>query len=121
MSHGLIHLIANNVATNIGKRFLNLLDKSFSLTHKLHKLLKYIYRPPPSRKNKLKMSDFIDEFDTFLADVVLTKGKLIIMGDLNFHLDETESADCNKLNDLLETYGLQQRGNEPIPTRVTTF
>ena len=62
------------------------------------------------------MSDFTNEFDTFLADVVLTKGKLIIMGDLNFHLEETESADCNKLNDLLETYSLQQHVNEPTHT-----
>ena len=67
-----------------------------------------VYRPPPSKKNKLKTSEFFEEFNTFLADQILVKGKLIILGDFNFHLDHKNNADTIRFNNLLDTYGLTQ-------------
>ena len=85
-----------------------------------------VYRPPPSQRNGLKNSDFFKEFDELLSDVVLVKGKLIILGDLNIHLDSTQSADCVKFADLLHTYGLVQlvkdgthRGNHTLDAVIT--
>ena len=71
-----------------------------------------IYRPPPSQKNKFKTSDFMDEFDAFLAEVVVATGKVIILGDLNIHLDRIQSAECIKFNNMLQTYGLVQLVNK---------
>ena len=85
-----------------------------------------VYRPPPSRKNRLKYSDFIDEFDEFLSDVVMLKGKLVILGDLNIHLDSIQSADCVRFDGLLQTYALVQlvkeathRGNHTLDAVIT--
>ena len=72
-----------------------------------------VYRPPPSKKNKLKTSEFFEEFNTFLADQILVKGKLIILGDFNFHLDHKNNADTIRFNNLLDTYGLTQLVKEP--------
>ena len=72
-----------------------------------------VYRLPPSKKNKLKTSEFFEEFNTFLADQILVKGKLIILGDFNFHLDHKNNADTIRFNNLLNTYGLTQLVKEP--------
>ena len=72
-----------------------------------------VYRPPPSKKNKLKTSEFFEEFNTLLADQILIKGKLIILGDFNFHLDHKNNADTIRFNNLLDTYGLTQLVKEP--------
>ena len=67
-----------------------------------------IYRPPPSAKNKLTAHDFFEEFDNFLSSMILAKGKLIIMGDFNFHLDTADNPGTQRFNSLLDSYGLQQ-------------
>ena len=72
-----------------------------------------LYRPPPSKKNKLTPKCFFDEFENFLAEQILAKGKLLIMGDLNLHLDQNQHPDSHKFLGLLESYGLQQLVKEP--------
>ncbi len=72
-----------------------------------------MYRPPPSTKNKLTISSFLEEFDDFLAELILVRGKLIIAGDINFHLDKTDDGDGLKIKTILDSYGLQQLVGEP--------
>ena len=72
-----------------------------------------IYRPPPSSKNKLTTNDFFEEFDNFLCEIILTKGKLIIMGDVNFHLDDKDNPDTQRFTGLLDSYGLEQLVQQP--------
>ena len=72
-----------------------------------------IYRPPPSVKNKLKSTVFFEEFDSFLSDHVLAAGKLVLMGDINLHMEDANNPDACKFHDLLEGYGLNLAVNEP--------
>ena len=55
--------------------------------------LAVIYRPPPSRENKLKNIVFFDEWSSFLSEYVTLPGEILIVGDLNFHIDNPTDTD----------------------------
>ena len=44
-----------------------------------------IYRLPPTERNGLKTSDFLDEWRTFLSEQSTQSADLILVGDLNIH------------------------------------
>jgi len=46
-----------------------------------------VYRPPPSRANGLKTSDFFDDWSVFLEAQILNSRDILITGDFNLHLD----------------------------------
>ena len=80
-----------------------------------------IYRPTPSKKNKLSSSMFFNEFSTLLEDLAITPEYLLITGDFNFHMDITTERDTMKFNDLLESAGLQQHISGPTHRRGHTL
>ena len=45
---------------------------------------------------------------------MLINSKLIIMGDFNLRLDDTDNAVTSKFHGLLQSYDLQQLVHEPI-------
>ena len=57
-----------------------------------------IYRPPPSAKNKLKPSTFINEFCDLLDMYLFDQHHLVFIGDFNLHFDSD-----------IETYALQMK------------
>ena len=67
-----------------------------------------VYRPPPSRKNKLNVGLFFEEFSPFLQDCAISKGELVLVGDLNFHLDIKDDPDAITFLDLIDSCGLTQ-------------
>ena len=44
-----------------------------------------VYRPPPTRRNGHTVGAFLDEFRSLLEDRMSSPGRLVILGDLNFH------------------------------------
>ena len=46
-----------------------------------------VYRPPPSQENQLNTNTFLSERDEFLSDFSTTNNEVVIVGDLNLHLD----------------------------------
>ena len=54
------------------------------------------------------MSPFFAEFADYVETVLLSNEELLILGDLNIHIDVAEDSDANKLSDLFESVGLQQ-------------
>ena len=72
-----------------------------------------IYRPPPSRKNNAKFSDFIQEFSSLLNKYALFTGKLLILGDFNVHWENLESNETIRFQSLLNDHNLQQLVNGP--------
>jgi hypothetical protein len=36
-----------------------------------------------------------------------TTGKLLVVGDINFHFDQPQNRDTNRINEILELNGLQ--------------
>ena len=72
-----------------------------------------IYRPPPSKINKFKNSIFFEEWSEFLDRVVVTSDALVIMGDLNFHIDDPRDTDAQKFLQTLSDHGLLQHVTGP--------
>ena len=57
-----------------------------------------IYRPPPSKKNKFTVSQFLIEFSTLAESILICLYRPFVAGDLNFQLDLPCQADSsNKL------------------------
>jgi hypothetical protein len=67
-----------------------------------------IYRPYPSSKNRLTSGLFFEEFSQFLQDYAISKGELVLVGDLNVHLDVDEDSDTRKFVALIDSLGLTQ-------------
>ena len=82
-----------------------------------------IYRVPPSKKNKILSTDFIEQFAELLDTLVTLKGKFIIAGDFNIHWDKSndESKERKELDILLKTYGLHQHVSKPTHTKGHTI
>ena len=45
------------------------------------------YRPPTSPQNVLTTTAFLDEWSTFMSQLTICKSELIVVGDVNIHLD----------------------------------
>ena len=60
-----------------------------------------LYRPPPSKKNRLTESAFFSEFGDFLEHCNLLRVKMLIFGDFNFHFDCPTNFAC--VMDMLQT------------------
>ena len=70
-----------------------------------------IYRPPNSSKNKSTMQNFLSDFSALLESAIPGPGQLLLGGDFNFHMDDSDAPDANKFKDLLESTNLCQHVN----------
>ena len=70
-------------------------------------LIIVVYRPPYSELNRCTVSDFIEEFGSYMETVVTTPFKLLIGGDFNIQMDVGDSPDTKKFNDLLDCFNLK--------------
>ena len=67
-----------------------------------------VYRPPPSKKNRLNVSLFLDEFSSLLERLITSSSPLIIGCDFTFHLDDEFDRAAARFQDLLEVFNLVQ-------------
>ena len=65
-----------------------------------------LYRPPSS-----DVSLFFDEFASYLANIVMASGYLLIFGDFNFHVDSQNNAG-RRFTGLLHSFNLRQHVND---------
>ena len=72
-----------------------------------------VYRPPPSKSNKLSLSLFFEEFPRLLEDLTTASGSLLMAGDFNFHVDDVHDSAPSRFLNLLEAFGFKQNGSEP--------
>ena len=79
-----------------------------------------IYHPPPSKINPSNNS-FIDEISMFLADKILQLSNIMIDGDFNIHVNETEKNNIISFNDTLEALGLDQHVAFPTHSKGNTL
>ena len=75
-----------------------------------------IYRPPSSQ-----IKAFLEDFASLLEQLVPTSGNLLIAGDFNFHLDDSDNADATKFHNLLESFNLKQHVATPTHSRGHTL
>ena len=71
-----------------------------------------IYRPPPSVKNKCTSALFFKELTSYLEILTVSSGKLIVLGDFNFHMESDTDKDAVSFKELLNTTGLVQHVRE---------
>ena len=74
--------------------------------------LAVLYRPPSSSKTGMPVSTFLDEFQTYIDSRVTMSGKLIVLGDFNFHYEKSNQPDTKKLHDLIFSLNLKQHVSE---------
>ena len=66
------------------------------------------YHIPPSSKNNILKSTFINELDDHLEKLSTLSGKLALLGDFNIHMDCSNDNECKQLCNLLDFVGLTQ-------------
>ena len=78
-------------------------------------LLVTIYRPPSSNK-----TNFIEELDEFLSSIHLIYNCVTITGDVNIHLNKSDSW-SDSFNNTLEAHGLMNHVNSATHTSGNTL
>ncbi|KAK7452074.1 hypothetical protein BaRGS_00039772, partial [Batillaria attramentaria] len=72
-----------------------------------------IYRPPPSKVNKLTEKDFFTEFPDLLSSYSDRPGDLVLLGDFNVHFEVTSNTGAKHLRNLFNDHNLTQVVCEP--------
>ena len=78
--------------------------------------LAVVYRPQPTPINKLKVKDFWKDWKKFLRLYASSHKDFLIVGDLNFHLDNAELSTTKKFNSILDELNLTQLVSSPTHT-----
>ena len=68
-----------------------------------------IYRPYPSPTS----SDFLKEFDSFIDDISILPGKLLLVGDFNIHWNEQHKPDVKQFSSITSSVNLNQHVDAP--------
>ena len=55
-----------------------------------------IYRTPYSEKHPVTVATFLSEFTEYLESIVVSSERLLIVGDMNIHVDVPDDADAIK-------------------------
>ena len=71
-----------------------------------------IYRPPPSKENKLTPKMFFEDFSTLLESVSIYSGNILMVGDFNFHVDQPDDHNASVFLDILDSADLGQHVTE---------
>ena len=79
-----------------------------------------VYRPPPSRQNKLTNAMFWEQFSDLLESYV-SCDRLFVVGDLNVHFDKPSDPTTSVLNVVLDNLSLRQLVNVPAHRRGHTL
>ena len=66
------------------------------------------YRPPTSPHNGLTTTAFLDERSTLMSQLTICKSELIVVGDVNIHLDNQTLHHTVECIQSLEKHGLQK-------------
>ena len=67
-----------------------------------------VYHPPPTKKNGHTVGAFLDEFQSLLEERISSPGRLVTLGDLNFHVDNAAGSNAKKFLDLLDLLNFSQ-------------
>ena len=65
------------------------------------------------QQNGYNVNCFLDEFAEFLSKSTVAKSEIIILGDVNIHLDVKTNTHTRRFIELLESNGFKQHVHEP--------
>jgi hypothetical protein len=80
-----------------------------------------IYRPFPSAKNGLKTPEFLSDFDNLIEFVNTMASKIIILGDINLHVNIPSKPEVSHFLTTLDNAGFQQHIHEPTHVNGNTL
>ena len=80
-----------------------------------------IYHPPYSTVNQCTNAMFLDEFTEWLPDQLAKYKNVLIMGDINFPLNNIDDPDATTLKDTLDALGLKIHNNFPTHRHGNTL
>ena len=72
-----------------------------------------LYRPPPSERNKLTKSMFLEEFSELLSQYTDSCSDTVCIGEFNFHYDDCSDGQVIRLKTMLNDKNLTQLVNVP--------
>ena len=72
-----------------------------------------VYRAPPTRSNKLGLSQFFEDFPTFPMEYTTTQSRLLLVGDLNFHLDDNDDHQARRFMNIVTELNFKQLVSGP--------
>lgn len=80
----------------------------FISSHSISIRVVIIYRPPKDQNKRSTAPLFFKEFLSLLETLALCKRKLLISGDLNFHVDDPADKDACNFLDILDSANPEQ-------------
>ena len=94
------------------------MDVLLSAKDRNHIRLLILYRLLSSKKCHITSNMFFDEFEPLMHRYCATEsGRLLLVGDVNFHLDDPSDCDSSRFLDLLYSLDLVQHVKEPTHNR----
>ena len=72
-----------------------------------------IYHAPYSKASRITTSNFVTDFANFLPDIIVKYNNILILGDSNLHLDDSEDMDAMLFKDIMHAMGLISYVNFP--------
>ena len=72
-----------------------------------------LYRPPPSKRNKLTNSMILEEFSELLSQYASSRSEIVYIDDFNFHYDDCSDGQVSRLRTVLSDHNLTQLVNVP--------
>ncbi len=80
-----------------------------------------VYRPPYSSTHKITVKTFLNEFGILMERALTSPGHLVVLGDLNVHVDDPHCADGKQFIDLFTSFGLVQHIVRPTHVKGHTL
>ena len=77
-------------------------------TNSFRARLSIIYRPPYSNLHPVSLKTFFDDFASYMESIILKPEPLIITGDFNIHVNNTNDSHAYEFLDLLASLGLKR-------------
>ncbi|MCH1595851.1 MAG: hypothetical protein L7S42_05020, partial [Flavobacteriaceae bacterium] len=102
-------LKAKQTATLDFKSF-EYIDRTLSCAS-IHLRIIVLYRPPSS-----SLAEFLEEFSSLLEFVVVSPGKLVILGDFNIQFGNRQDCYANQFVDVINSFDLIQHVSKPTHT-----
>jgi hypothetical protein len=107
----IIHKSEINVKTVCIRQFESIEWAEVLISNSLKVIL--VYRPPPSKTNRLNSAGFLRDFSELLNMLAIEATPYVIMGDINVKVNRKDDPEAVKYLELLTAHGLCQLINEP--------
>ena len=113
------HLQINNLSHDNLTSFQYLACTIWSFQHSCTITLLGCSHPPPSKINTASYSVFIDQFGILLEDIIPDAGNLIILGNMNMHVNKPDDVIPHDYLQMIEALDLSHLLHFP-PTGLVT-